>query len=293
MHAKQRQQRYEKIQRAKELLMLSRTRSLTKEEINELKTLHSGYGGLSRDTTQFFTPEVVADFMVKMLQIEDNAKVLEPAFGGGVFLNALLKNNATLRITGVELFYELYNIGTLCYKECNLYNGDTLDYIDVFKEQFDYVIGNPPFGSAKERDGYKIGGKRLEAQFLELTVNALKEGGKAALILPEGIFANASFKKLRMWLFDKCYYLGTVSLPENTFYFSNTSIKTSIMFIQKKYSNIDVGNYEILMAICEDIGWDNRGNPTGRCDLDKILNMYLTNVYEKQVKHFSVAKKIS
>ena len=38
---------------------------------------------------QYFTPEVVAEFMIDLADIKTNSKILEPSCGEGVFLSLL------------------------------------------------------------------------------------------------------------------------------------------------------------------------------------------------------------
>jgi type I restriction enzyme M protein len=245
------------------------------EEIEELKTLHTGYGGLtSFKSDQFFTPEVVTDFMVDIVDPKDGCNVLEYSCGCGAFLNALYKKNPNINLTGIELSYDLAEIASLCYPDANIIRGDALDFIEEFEERMNLVISNPPFGMPAIRKDFEVARRTSEQYFLEMAVRCLKPGGIVALVLPEGIFSNPNCQMIRNWVIDRCYYLATVSLPAETFFFAGTGVKTSIMLAQKKYLGHDGGNYPIFMAICEDIGWTSRGKPTGKCDLDTIKEAY-------------------
>ncbi|MFX4261266.1 HsdM family class I SAM-dependent methyltransferase [Pelotomaculum propionicicum] len=266
---------YDGIDRAKEILDISKERDLTLEEIEELKTLHTGYGGLtSFKSDQFFTPEVVTSFLVDMVDPKDGWNVLEFSCGCGAFLNALTQKNSNINLTGIELSYDLAQIASLCYPKANIIRGDALDYLAEFEGRMNLVISNPPFGMPTVRKNFEVARRASEQYFLEMAVRCLKPGGVVALILPEGIFCNSHTKPLRKWLMEKCYYLGTISLPIQTFYFAGTGVKTSIMLAKKKYPGHEAGNYPVFMAICEEVGWDNRGKPTGKCDLDKIREAY-------------------
>ncbi|HRK59073.1 MAG TPA: N-6 DNA methylase, partial [Candidatus Kapabacteria bacterium] len=41
---------------------------------------------------QYFTPKVVAEFMIGLADISTNSKILEPCCGEGIFLKILQKN---------------------------------------------------------------------------------------------------------------------------------------------------------------------------------------------------------
>ncbi|QUH21886.1 HsdM family class I SAM-dependent methyltransferase [Alkaliphilus sp. B6464] len=277
MNKKNYLERLTRIDRAKELLEESRKRKLSDNEISELKTLHTGYGGIygKYSNDQFFTPDIVTSFMADILQLNDNDKVLEFSCGTGNIINALENKNKTLNITGVELMREYADIASLCYPKANIINGDALEYLDRFENSFDIVIGNPPFGLNIEKSGFNIAKRKSEEYFLEMAVRCLKEGGYGMLVLPDGILSNSTYKKLREWLISQTYYLSSISLPSETFYFTGTSVNTSIVYFRKKIKGYEPGNYNIFMAICDDIGWDRRGNETGKCDLNLIKETYL------------------
>lgn len=243
------------IERANELIEIMRTRKLTPDEIQELKKLHTGYGGIIRsDCNQFFTPENVIQFMLSMLpKLKDGMKILEPSCGSGAFLNALDNYDAKLDVTGIELSYELSKIASVCYPNMNIIQGDALDKMEQFRNTFDLVIGNPPFGKGKH-NGFLHSKGRLEDNFVEMAFNCLKEGGEAILIVPDSLCANKSSQPLREWLINNSYYRASISLPTETFYFAGTNCKTTIIYFKKKYKGHNPGDYPIFMALCTDIG---------------------------------------
>lgn len=267
--------RLNNIEKAVELLTISEKRPLTEEELNIIK-LHSGSGGIyTWKNGQFFTPAIICDFISDILEPKDNSSILEFSCGNGVFINSLLNKNKSLNITGIEIDPDLAKICKLCYPETNIICDDALTHIKECENKYDYVIGNPPFGlKINHIEGFTKAKSKSEEYFVEMAVRALKDGGEAILIVPDGILANACYRSLREWMLGECYYLSTISLPPETFYFSGTSVKTSIMHFKKKYKNYDAGDYNIFMALCEKIGWDKRGNKT-ECDLEAIKHEYL------------------
>lgn len=97
---------------------------------------------------QFYTKREVADFMVSLFTLEPEAKVLDPCFGKGVFIDSLLSNSSYL-ITGVEIESKSFN-GYINPNSdrCNLINGD---FFDV-REKYDGIIMNPPYVRQEEID---------------------------------------------------------------------------------------------------------------------------------------------
>ena len=55
---------------------------------------------------QYFTPKIVADFMVELADINVNSKVLEPSCGEGVFLD-LLQQKGIENVTAYEIDTDL------------------------------------------------------------------------------------------------------------------------------------------------------------------------------------------
>ena len=260
---------------------------LSNEEIEDLKVLHTGYGGIS-DSTQYFTPIEVVDYMIDTLKIFefDGRKVLEPSSGSGIFVNNLLKNFSNLDITSIELNYELYNLNKICYKEVNNINANTLEYFNDLDnaEKYDLIIGNPPYGKGLKNDNLPLSKGKLEAQFVELSLNLLNPGGHLLMVVPTSILSNSCYCNLRSRILKDFCLIQVVELPSSTFVKSNTSVSTSILHLRKIKNKSDF-NYDVYMAIADSIGWNNKGYKD-KNDLIKI-NEGLKDFYSKHLEQFS------
>lgn len=97
---------------------------------------------------QVYTKQMVADFMVKLFTIAGKARVLDPCFGRGVFVNSLLENTE-FTVDGVEIdrasFAEFANPDK---SRCRLKNGDFFD----LEGTYDGIIMNPPYVRQEELD---------------------------------------------------------------------------------------------------------------------------------------------
>ena len=119
------------------------------------------------------------------------------------------------------------------------------------ESQYKYILANPPFtgkiNSVEISENLdkivppKIkGGERVsqnvqsELMFLERIVYMLKKGGKAAVIVPEGVLfgSNNAYKKTRQLLMTDCYLDAVISLPAGVFK-PYAGVKTSILFFTK------------------------------------------------------------
>lgn len=85
---------------------------------------------------QYFTPKVIANFMIEMANISQNSKILEPSCGEGIFLD-LLKQKGFDDLTAFEIDQELAR-----EFDCVRYESFVSAKID---EKFDLIIGNPPY----------------------------------------------------------------------------------------------------------------------------------------------------
>jgi type I restriction-modification system DNA methylase subunit len=270
-------QRSENNETAEKLVQLSRSRPLTVEELGTLRASFTGSGGLvpSRfDGGQYFTPKVVVDFIVAFLRVK-GGDVLEPSCGGGAFIGAL---PPACRVTGLELNLQTAEVAQLLCPSASILPGDALTQLGSLRETFDYCIGNPPFvdlprGAYHEGFTFATGQRDATWFFIELGMQALLPGGWLAMVVPDGILANSSCQKQRQALLTQYWLRAVISLPRETFLHAGTSAKTSILVLQKpdrpfKANDLDYG---IFMAVAEQIGWDSRLRPTGKCDLPEVL----------------------
>lgn len=110
---------------------------------------------------------------------------------------------------------------------------------------FDVLMANPPFaGDIKQPDmlapyelSHKENGKvegkvGRDLLFIERNLDFLKPGGRMAIVLPQGRFNNASDKRVRDFIAERCRILAVVGLHPNTFK-PHTGTKTSVLFVQK------------------------------------------------------------
>jgi len=116
------------------------------------------------------------------------------------------------------------------------------DYRDF---TFDILMANPPFaGDIKQTDllapyelAHKANGKPeskvgRDLLFIERNLDFLRPGGRMAIVLPQSRFNNATDKRVRDFISERCRLLAVVGLEGNSFK-PHTGTKTSVLFVQK------------------------------------------------------------
>lgn len=140
------------------------------------------------------------------------------------------------------------------------------------ENKFDLILTNPPYvmsGSSNLKEEiakqdelknyFSISAMGIEGLFMEWIVRALKPGGKAFIVVPDGIMNRSNDKKLRDFILEQCNIDAVISLPLNTFFTTNK--KTYILALTKK-TVVNVGGVETLEKqstpvftyLCSEIG---------------------------------------
>ena len=100
---------------------------------------------------------------------------------------------------------------------------DTLSKKYNEDDQYDVILANPPFkGSIDAGDineNLSLKTKKTELLFVNRIINSLKIGGRAAVIVPDGVLFGSSnaHKSLRKMLIEDCELQGVVSMPSGVF----------------------------------------------------------------------------
>lgn len=132
-------------------------------------------------------------------------------------------------------------------------------------EKYDFILSNPPYvtsGSgiikeeiqktAKTKNEYPINALGLEGLSIEWIVNSLKKGGKAFVVIPDGILSRVGGKKLRDFILHECFLDAIISLPVRTF-FANFK-QTYILAVTKKHDTNNIQEDHVFTYIVSNIG---------------------------------------
>lgn len=219
---------------------------------------------------EFYTPRAITEIMTEIVNPRLGEKVLDPACGTGGFLTCAIENirkqdvhsvedlkvlNATIR--GQE-FKPLPFM--LCVTNLILHDVETPNvlYTDSLnreynsigaKDRVDVILANPPFG-ASVTDGvetnYPAAFRTTESAdlFLLLMMRYLKEGGRAAIVLPDGSLTGDGVKqRIREEFLKQCNLHTIVRLPNSVFQ-PYASVATNLLFFTKGESTKEIWYYE-------------------------------------------------
>lgn len=152
------------------------------------------------------------------------------------------------------------------------------------KKDIDYILTNVPYGKGdialnnkNSSDEFlkSNNNKRLELNFVIKIIDMLKKGGRASIIVPEGLLEAPTLAPFREYLLKQCKLTTIISLPKFAFA-PYTKWKTYVIFIEKRNTplkNIDeliVRNERTWCYIVDNDGYANSDKrfPTGLKDSD-------------------------
>jgi type I restriction enzyme M protein len=140
------------------------------------------------------------------------------------------------------------------------------------------VLANPPFSGRvdKERivDDVRVGTTHsTELLFLKYMLDSLRAGGRAAVVVPEGVLfgSTAAHKELRRRLVEDHRVDAVLSLPGGVFQ-PYSGVKTSVLFFRKCGST-----GHVLFLHVEDDGYAldaNHDTPIAADDLPHLARAY-------------------
>ncbi|MCE9793702.1 N-6 DNA methylase [Shewanella indica] len=207
----------------------------------------------------YYSPRPLIKAMVSVLNPKPLATVYDPAMGtGGFFVEA--KKHAkdksyfnSLSFIGNDLspFAHLIGALNLLLNDIDISGVSISDsLLDRDCQQYDFVISGVPFGKVNELTKYEhyyhgYSGS-LEAMFLKHTMDKLAKGGRAAIVIPDGIlFGNAShLDELKRQLLTQFNLHTVLSLPKGTLA-PYSGVKVSVLFFDNTASEKDIWFYEL------------------------------------------------
>src|SRR4030042_731321 len=123
------------------------------------------------------------------------------------------------------------------FNDPHIHEYDTLTSQERWNEYADVILANPPFmspkGGIKPHNRFSVQSKRSEVLFVDYMAEHLTPGGRAGIIVPEGIIfqSQTAYTQLRRMLVEE-YLVAVVSLPAGVFN-PYSGVQTSILILAK------------------------------------------------------------
>lgn len=261
---------------------------------------------------QFRTPRHIIKMMVELMKPTPEDIIIDPAMGSAGFLVAASEylrdnHNDLFLVQGLKehfhktMFYgndmdrTMLRIGAMNMMlhgvdNPNIDYRDSLAEINKDKEQYTLVLANPPFkGSldyeAVSNDLLKIAKtKKTELLFLSLFIRILKPGGRAAVIVPDGVLFGSSnaHKQIRKEIIDNHKLEAIISMPSGVFK-PYAGVSTAIMIFTKTGAG---GTDYVWFYDMKADGYslDDKRSPIEQNDIPDIISRFNYLEVEKERK---------
>jgi len=219
---------------------------------------------------EYYTPRAVTQFMADIIDPQLGEIVFDPACGTGGFLVCALENmrkqlktpeelkhlQNSLRGTEKKPLPHMLSVTNMILHDVEvpqILRDNTLtlrpyrDYTD--KDRVDCILTNPPFGGIEEpgvENNFPLAYRTRETAdlFLTLIMHLLKNGGRAAVVLPDGfLFGEGVKTKIKERLLEDCNLHTIVRLPGSVFA-PYTNIKTNLLFFIKGEQTKEIWFFE-------------------------------------------------
>lgn len=249
---------------------------------------------------QFRTPRHIIALMVAMTAPQPTDEICDPACGTAGFLVAASEyvrkthptalTNATQRAHFHKSMFHGYDFDSTMLRIASMnmllrgieapdirYRDSLSEGVSEDAQRYSLILANPPFAGSLDYESTSkdlqriVRTKKTELLFLALFVKLLKPGGRAAVIVPDGVLFGSStaHKTLRKVLVEDQKLDAVVKLPAGVFR-PYAGVSTAILFFTKTDSGgtDDVWFYDVQ---ADGFSLDDKRNPVEANDLPDVL----------------------
>ena len=254
---------------------------------------------------QFRTPRHVQKLMVDMVAPTPMDEICDPACGTAGFLvtaSEYVRQHHPEALTdagqrqhfhrsmfhGYDFDSTMLRIGSMNLLQHGIESPD-IRYRDSLSEsaagdaeKYTLILANPPFAGSLDYEQTSkdllqvVKTKKTELLFLALFLKLLKPGGRAAVIVPDGVLFGSSkaHKELRRTLVEDQKLDAVVKLPSGVFR-PYAGVSTAILFFTKTNSGgtDDVWFYDVR---ADGFSLDDKRNPVAANDLPDVASRWLS-----------------
>jgi type I restriction enzyme M protein len=214
---------------------------------------------------QFRTPRHIIRMMGEMMAPTPTDTICDPSAGSCGFLvsageymrenhPSVLTDKATWEhfqnhmFNGLEFDATMIRIGAMNLllhgiENPQLYYRDALSEANTLSDAYTLVLANPPFKGSLDHDSVEksllktVSTKKTELLFLALMLRMLKAGGRAAVIVPDGVLFGSSkaHKAIRQEIIENQKLEAVISMPSGVFK-PYAGVSTAVLIFTKTNS---------------------------------------------------------
>ncbi len=191
---------------------------------------------VATDGSETLVPEITLSGFDKGFDKDEQKTIILAKANMLIYMSGMIKDHPGITKEFAQLFNNTFLLQT---------NSILGTLAKPIKDKYDLILTNPPYvmsGSSNLKEEiskdnslkkhYSINAMGIEGLFMEWIVRALKPGGKAFIVVPDGIMNRSSDQKLRDFILEQCNIDAVISLPLNTFFTTNK--KTYILALTRK-----------------------------------------------------------
>ena len=240
---------------------------------------------VGNDLGEYFTPRHIVKLIIELVDPIFGETVYDPCCGTGGFLIDAFRHIARKvkttpdrrRVLEDETIYGRELTGTARIAKMNMilagdghtniHQKDALRF--PVKDRYDVVVTNFPFSQETDYGSlYGLDTEDANPVFLKHVIEACKNGGRIAVVVPEGLLfrENQPYVSIRRYLLENCAIDAVVSLHEFVFR-PYTGQPTAILMLTKGRPKKKVWFYEVS----ED-GFEKTASKGGRLPSPKLPN---------------------
>lgn len=256
----------------------------------------------------YFTPKPIADLASSFCEATPEDTVLDTSCGSGTFLLSAVQsanNNSHSRNSDkrAEAFgCDIQERMVLTTSLNAILHGIDKPHVihkdalrlqlsewhahdpSVPPEGFSLIVGNPPFAGFEsatilpyehESEGQRGAGMRVNkvVPFIARTVQLLKPGGRAALVIPVSVLNGeaASFVQLRKWLSSQVEVTAILGLPRDAFVHTDCGVEGALLFFRRIKGKQNKST-KVFFKTISNVGYDRRGKVTSTSEIEQTIN---------------------
>lgn len=237
-------------------------------------------GQESGTSGEYYTPRAIVRLMVKIIDPKIGERIFDPFAGSGGFLGESFKyleeknpkiSSKDFSTLQNEMFYGneakslpfllgIMNLLLHGLQSPHLIKTNTFaeDLISIPEhERYEIILTNPPFGGVEGKEllkSFPIKSSDTELLALFYVMKKLKAGGRAGIVLPEGILFRTGgiYTNLKRDLLENLNLHTIISLPPGVF--ANVSSsgqgpKTNLLFFEKGSPTKEIWYYELTPPV--------------------------------------------